>query len=152
MWFNSIDKLATFCLHCWKQVFAFNFFWIGLPVLTNQIYIFFLHFSGHHPGFKLFCWTILLVVRFLQKLWLLVNFICWYGALQITNKCLPSVLKLQHLEDLVLEGCFGIDDDSVAALKHGCKSLKVCIICWNTSSWQGVHLSLSLKYRDVIFQ
>ncbi|KAK2647464.1 hypothetical protein Ddye_014953 [Dipteronia dyeriana] len=44
--------------------------------------------------------------------------------LPITDKCLPSILKLQHLEDLVLEGCFGIDDDSFAALKHGCKSLK----------------------------
>lgn len=45
--------------------------------------------------------------------------------MQITNKCLPSILKLQHLEDLILEGCFGIDDCSLAALKHGCKSLKV---------------------------
>ena len=48
---------------------------------------------------------------------------------QITDKCLPSILKLQHLEDLVLEGCFGIDDDSLAALKHGCKSLKVSNCC-----------------------
>ena len=48
--------------------------------------------------------------------------------MQITNKCLPSILKLQHLEDLILEGCFGIDDCSLAALKHGCKSLKVMII------------------------
>ncbi|XWS67315.1 hypothetical protein CRYUN_Cryun05aG0276800 [Craigia yunnanensis] len=44
--------------------------------------------------------------------------------LSITNKCLSSILKLQHLEELVLEGCFGIDDDSLAVLKHGCKSLK----------------------------
>ncbi|KAF2306497.1 hypothetical protein GH714_018704 [Hevea brasiliensis] len=44
--------------------------------------------------------------------------------LPITNKCLPSILKLQYLEDLAMEGCFGIDDDSLTALKHGCKSLK----------------------------
>ncbi|XP_015897663.3 F-box/LRR-repeat protein 3 isoform X1 [Ziziphus jujuba] len=44
--------------------------------------------------------------------------------LPITDKCLPSILKLQNLEDLVLEGCFGIDDDSLAPLKYGCKSLK----------------------------
>lgn len=53
-----------------------------------------------------------------------VNF-CIF-VLQITDKCLPSILKLQNLEDLILEGCFGIDDDSLAALKYGCKSLKVC--------------------------
>lgn len=47
---------------------------------------------------------------------------------QITNKCLPSILKLQYLENLVLEGCFGIDDDSLAVLKQGCKSLEVPII------------------------
>ncbi|KAJ4704322.1 F-box/LRR-repeat protein 3 [Melia azedarach] len=60
--------------------------------------------------------------------------------LPITNKCLPSILKLQHLEDLILEGCFGIDDCSLAALKHGCKSLKALDI----SSCQHIsHLGLS---------
>ncbi|KAJ8898931.1 hypothetical protein K2173_008425 [Erythroxylum novogranatense] len=44
--------------------------------------------------------------------------------LPITNECLPSILKLQYLEDLILEGCFSINDDSLAAIKHGCKSLK----------------------------
>ncbi|XVF08355.1 hypothetical protein REPUB_Repub06bG0219500 [Reevesia pubescens] len=44
--------------------------------------------------------------------------------LPITDKCLSSILKLQHLEELVLEGCFGIDDDNLAVLKHRCKSLK----------------------------
>ncbi|XVF76901.1 hypothetical protein PTKIN_Ptkin13bG0304500 [Pterospermum kingtungense] len=43
--------------------------------------------------------------------------------LPITNKCLSSILKLQHLEELVLEGCYGIHD-SLSVLKHGCKSLK----------------------------
>ena len=33
------------------------------------------------------------------------------SALQITEKCLPPILELEHLEDLVLEGCRGIDDD-----------------------------------------
>lgn len=60
--------------------------------------------------------------------------------LPITNKCLPSILKLQHLEDLILEGCFGIDDCSLAALKHRCKSLKVL----DMSSCQNIsHLGLS---------
>ncbi|XP_050384406.1 F-box/LRR-repeat protein 3-like [Argentina anserina] len=44
--------------------------------------------------------------------------------LPITDKCLPSIFELSYLEDLVLEGCFGIDDDSLAAFRHGCKSLK----------------------------
>ncbi|KAB5530210.1 hypothetical protein DKX38_020291 [Salix brachista] len=30
---------------------------------------------------------------------------------KITEKCLPSILQLQHLEDSVLEGCLGMDDD-----------------------------------------
>lgn len=48
--------------------------------------------------------------------------------LQISSKCLPSVLKLPYLEDLILEGCFGIDNDSLAALEYGCKSLKVLAV------------------------
>ncbi|KAK7390271.1 hypothetical protein VNO78_25570 [Psophocarpus tetragonolobus] len=62
--------------------------------------------------------------------------------LPITEKCLPSIFKLQHLEDLVLEGCFGIDDDSleVDLLKQGCKTLKKLDIsgCQNIS-----HIGLS---------
>ncbi|KAM7263034.1 hypothetical protein ACFE04_000717 [Oxalis oulophora] len=60
--------------------------------------------------------------------------------LPITNKCLPPILNLQHLEDLVLEGCYGIDDDSLAILKHGSKSLKTLDIssCQNIS-----HIGLS---------
>ncbi|WJZ89184.1 hypothetical protein VitviT2T_008418 [Vitis vinifera] len=45
--------------------------------------------------------------------------------LPITKKCLPSVLQLQHLEDLVLVGCFHIDLDGLTNLKQGCKSLEV---------------------------
>lgn len=37
-------------------------------------------------------------------------------VLQIANKCLSAVLKLQHLEDLALEGCLAIDDDSLAEM------------------------------------
>ncbi|OAY41574.1 F-box/LRR-repeat protein 3 [Manihot esculenta] len=60
--------------------------------------------------------------------------------LPITNKCLPSILKLQNLEDLVMEGCFGIDDDSLAVLKDGCKSLKTL----DMSSCQNIsHVGLS---------
>ncbi|XAR55773.1 hypothetical protein NMG60_11035973 [Bertholletia excelsa] len=60
--------------------------------------------------------------------------------LPITNKCLPSILKLQYLEHLVLEGCFGIDDDSLTALKQGCKSLETL----DMSSCQNVsHVGLS---------
>ncbi|KAK6943214.1 Leucine-rich repeat [Dillenia turbinata] len=60
--------------------------------------------------------------------------------LPITNKCLPPILKLQHLEDLVLEGCFGIDDNSLTVLKQGCKSLKAL----DMSSCQNVsHVGLS---------
>lgn len=53
-------------------------------------------------------------------------FLCFL-IVQITNKCLLSISNLQHLEDLVLEGCFAIDDDSLAKLKQGCKSLQVSI-------------------------
>ncbi|KAJ7961144.1 F-box/LRR-repeat protein 3 [Quillaja saponaria] len=60
--------------------------------------------------------------------------------LPITEKCLPSILKLQYLEDLVLEGCFGIDEDSLGILKHGCKTLKKLDI----SSCQNItHVGLS---------
>ncbi|RDX89506.1 F-box/LRR-repeat protein 3, partial [Mucuna pruriens] len=56
---------------------------------------------------------------------------------RITEKCLPAIFKLQHLEDLVLKGCFGIDDDSldVDLLKQGCKTLKKLDIsdCQNIS-------------------
>ncbi|KZV15255.1 F-box/LRR-repeat protein 3 [Dorcoceras hygrometricum] len=38
--------------------------------------------------------------------------------LQITNKCLPQILELEHLEDLVLEGCFGLDDEILAEHKQ----------------------------------
>ncbi|XP_028797114.1 F-box/LRR-repeat protein 3-like [Neltuma alba] len=44
--------------------------------------------------------------------------------LPITDKCLPSIFKLQYLEDLVLEGCFGIDDDNTDVFKQGCRTLK----------------------------
>ncbi|RAL52041.1 hypothetical protein DM860_016539 [Cuscuta australis] len=54
--------------------------------------------------------------------------------LPISNKCLSSISKLQKLEDLVLEGCYGIDDDSLIALKQGCKSLETL----NMSSCQNV--------------
>jgi len=58
---------------------------------------------------------------------MLVYILIVFHLLQITDKCLPSILNLQYLEDLALEGCFGIDDNSLAVLKHGCKSLKVFI-------------------------
>ncbi|ESQ40042.1 hypothetical protein EUTSA_v10012898mg [Eutrema salsugineum] len=44
--------------------------------------------------------------------------------LPITGKCLHDILRLQHLEELLLEGCFGVDDDSLRSLRHDCKSLK----------------------------
>lgn len=60
--------------------------------------------------------------------------------LPITNKCLPAILKLQHLEDLVLEGCFGIDDDNLLVINQGCRSLKTL----DMSSCQNVsHVGLS---------
>ncbi|KAH9608610.1 hypothetical protein KSS87_004379 [Heliosperma pusillum] len=60
--------------------------------------------------------------------------------LPITSKCLPAILKLQSLEELVLEGCFGIDDDSLATLKQESKSLKIL----DMSSIQNVsHVGLS---------
>ncbi|KAK7260038.1 hypothetical protein RIF29_25758 [Crotalaria pallida] len=62
--------------------------------------------------------------------------------LPITEKCLSSIFKLQHLEDLVLEGCYGIDDDSLDddVFKQGCKTLKKLDIsgCQNIS-----HVGLS---------
>ncbi|KAE9610829.1 putative F-box domain, leucine-rich repeat domain, L domain-containing protein [Lupinus albus] len=62
--------------------------------------------------------------------------------LPITEKCLSSIFKLQHLEDLVLEGCYGIDDDSLDddVFKQGSKTLKKLDIsgCQNIS-----HIGLS---------
>ncbi|KAL1819188.1 hypothetical protein ACET3Z_014057 [Daucus carota] len=60
--------------------------------------------------------------------------------LPITEKCLSQVMKLEHLEHLVLEGCIAIDDDSLAALKHGFKTLQTL----NISSCENVnHAGLS---------
>lgn len=55
--------------------------------------------------------------------------------LTITSKCLPAILKLQYLEELILEGCYGIDDDSLTLLKQGSKSLKTLDMssCQNVS-------------------
>lgn len=64
-----------------------------------------------------------------------------HDLLQITDKCLPSIFELQYLEDLVLEGCFSIDDDSLSAFKQGCKSLKVESLCF---SWFGSRLPVFL--------
>ncbi|KAJ0235016.1 F-box/LRR-repeat protein 3 [Hirschfeldia incana] len=44
--------------------------------------------------------------------------------LPITGKCLHDVLKLQHLEQLLLQGCFGVDDDTLDSLTYHCNSLK----------------------------
>ncbi|KAF5747652.1 putative F-box protein atfbl3 [Tripterygium wilfordii] len=62
------------------------------------------------------------------------------SCLPITNECLPSILKLQYLEDLILEGCFCIDDDNLADIGHRCKSLKLLDMsnCHNIS-----HVGLS---------
>ncbi|PON94364.1 F-box domain containing protein [Trema orientale] len=61
--------------------------------------------------------------------------------LPITDECLPSILKLQYLEDLVLEGCFGIDDSSLEVLKCSCMSLKQKL---DMSSCQNItHVGLS---------
>ncbi|GMJ14842.1 Regulation of Atalmt1 Expression 1 [Hibiscus trionum] len=60
--------------------------------------------------------------------------------LPITVKCLKSVIRLQHLEDLILEGCHGIDDDGLSTLEQSCKSLKML----NLSNCQNVtHTGLS---------
>ncbi|XP_030506291.1 F-box/LRR-repeat protein 3 isoform X2 [Cannabis sativa] len=45
--------------------------------------------------------------------------------LPITEKCLSHILQLQHLEDLILEGCHGIDDNGLSTLNHTCKSIKM---------------------------
>ncbi|KAM1115209.1 hypothetical protein TB2_038304 [Malus domestica] len=62
------------------------------------------------------------------------------SCLPITEKCLPPILQLQHLEDLLLEGCLGIDDEGLATLNHSCKSLKTL----NLSKCQNIsHVGLS---------
>ncbi|GFP92796.1 F-box/LRR-repeat protein 3 [Phtheirospermum japonicum] len=60
--------------------------------------------------------------------------------LPITSKCLSQILELQHIEDLILEGCYGIDDDSLATIKLGCTSLQTLDVsgCQNVS-----HVGLS---------
>ncbi|KAG9151164.1 hypothetical protein Leryth_002733 [Lithospermum erythrorhizon] len=60
--------------------------------------------------------------------------------LQITEKCLPYILKLQHLKELILMGCPGIDDEGLITLEQGCKSLEILDIanCQNIS-----HVGLS---------
>ncbi|RWR78963.1 F-box/LRR-repeat protein 3-like protein isoform X1 [Cinnamomum micranthum f. kanehirae] len=55
--------------------------------------------------------------------------------MQITKKCLPAILQLHNLEELVLAGCLGIDDEALATLKQGCKSLETLDVsnCPNVS-------------------
>ncbi|KAK9071671.1 hypothetical protein SSX86_008100 [Deinandra increscens subsp. villosa] len=48
-------------------------------------------------------------------------------SIQITKKCLPSLLKLQYLEDLGLEECCGINDESPVSLKQEWTSLKFIV-------------------------
>ncbi|CAL9123829.1 unnamed protein product [Musa acuminata var. zebrina] len=43
----------------------------------------------------------------------------------ITEKCLPAVLQLPHLEDLALVGCLSIDDEGLVSVKQESKSLQV---------------------------
>ncbi|THG22467.1 hypothetical protein TEA_002235 [Camellia sinensis var. sinensis] len=60
--------------------------------------------------------------------------------LPITEKCLPPIMQLQYLQELVLMGCPGIDDEVLATLKQSCKSLEVI----NISNCQNVsHVGLS---------
>ncbi|KAK1398137.1 F-box/LRR-repeat protein 3 [Heracleum sosnowskyi] len=59
--------------------------------------------------------------------------------LPITEKCLQQVVKLEHLDHLVLEGCIAIDDDSLADLRLGFKAIKTL----NISSCENVtHVGL----------
>lgn len=66
----------------------------------------------------------------------------------ITEKCLSPILQLEHLEDLVLEGCPGIDDDGLATLQHNCKSLKMLNMshCQNLSHVGFSSLTNSTEY------
>ncbi|XP_076913671.1 F-box/LRR-repeat protein 3-like [Bidens hawaiensis] len=60
--------------------------------------------------------------------------------LLITKKCMPSLLKLQYLEELALEGCCGINDETFGSLKHRWASLKSL----NMSHWENAtHVGVS---------
>ncbi|EXB94259.1 hypothetical protein L484_002806 [Morus notabilis] len=67
--------------------------------------------------------------------------------LQITDQCLPYILKLQHLEDLVLEGCFGLDDSSLEVLRYGCKSLKYFALKSKQIRCVYVEMTISMESR-----
>ncbi|XP_027090907.1 F-box/LRR-repeat protein 3 isoform X2 [Coffea arabica] len=45
--------------------------------------------------------------------------------LPITEKCLPPILQLQQLKELVLVGCSGIDDEGLVTLNQGYKPLEM---------------------------
>ena len=45
--------------------------------------------------------------------------------LQITNIGISAIAKLNLLEKLSLMGCNHVDDDGLANLRNGCKSLQV---------------------------
>lgn len=51
-----------------------------------------------------------------------------FTCMQITEKSLKSIFQLSYLEDLVLVGCLGIDDDGLAFLNKGHTTLKVCYL------------------------
>lgn len=50
---------------------------------------------------------------------------------KITEKCLPPILQLKHLEELVLEHCLGIDDEGLKTLKASCNSMKVPLLVFH---------------------
>lgn len=45
--------------------------------------------------------------------------------LRITEKCLPPILQLQQLKELVLVECSGIDDEGLVALNQGYRPLEM---------------------------
>nr|GMD64328.1 F-box/LRR-repeat protein 3-like isoform X2 [Ipomoea batatas] len=60
--------------------------------------------------------------------------------LPITEMCLLPILQLQHLKELILVGCPGLDDDGLASLKQGSNSLEIL----NVSCCQNIsHVGLS---------
>ncbi|MQM01789.1 hypothetical protein Taro_034545 [Colocasia esculenta] len=50
---------------------------------------------------------------------------------QVTKKCIPSILQLKYLKNLSLVGCHGIDDESLATLQQDCRSLETLNLSHN---------------------
>ncbi|XP_054819034.1 F-box/LRR-repeat protein 3-like [Prosopis cineraria] len=72
-----------------------------------------------------------------------------YDKEVITEKCLASIFQLEHLEDLVLEHCLGIDDDGLVLNLSNCQNIShigLSALTKGVQNLEKIILSYSLSF------